>query len=89
MVINEHKPCLFYGLEISLAYAGVVWVVSYKFRFFTRDFKDDLRKIDSKSKKIGAKRFKSQRNFVHLQHDTIKYPPHNVAFSFFSFQALY
>ena len=77
------------GLEKLLAHGGVVRVVSCKFRFFTSDFKDDLRKIDSKSKKIGAKRFKSQRNFVHLQHDTIKYPPHNVAFSFFSFQALY
>lgn len=73
----------------SLAHAGVVWAVSCKFRFFTSDFKDDLRQIDTKSKKTGAKRFKSQRNFVHLQHDTIKYPPHNVAFSFFSFQALY
>ena len=54
------------GLEKLLAHAGVVWPVSCKFRFFTSDFKDDLRKIDSKSKKIGAKRFIDRKEEMQL-----------------------
>lgn len=48
--------------------------------------KDPLRQIDTKGKKKGSKRFKSQRIFVYLQHETSEY--HIITYLFFSYPSL-